>query len=212
VGVFGAGKLVPAFETAPTRDLAFVSHVLALRTVTSERWSNHVGHVEAFPWGAGLCARQHVALKFVELVHRLNVNGILGRRGTQLSSGEDDLFSWASVAGGQGFGVFPQLQVTHLIPAERVGDAYVLRWLRSHACSHGVLGYLLTGVRPSRLTAVEGVRMLFHAMRDGPFAMRCHVAQVQGRRDAVAFITDNRLEPLTAPYRLERAVPLPPGL
>jgi hypothetical protein len=196
LGTFGAGTLVPEFETEPVRELRRIGHMLALRHVASERWSNHLKDVESFPWGAGLCTRKDVALRFVDLVERLNLQGILGRRGAQLLCGEDDLFSWASAAGGQGFGVFPQLRITHLIPAERISDAYLLRWTRAHAYSHGVLDFLLGGVRPARLGAVEGARILFHAMRHGAFAGRYGWANVSGRRDAARFIAANRLEPL----------------
>jgi len=196
LGVFGAGALVPEFERPPVRELRLIEHVLALRTVPSERWSNHLRDVESFPWGAGLCARKDVALRFVDLVQRLNVQGILGRRGKELLCGEDDLFSWASAAAGQGFGVFPQLRITHLIPAERVDDGYLLRWIRAHAYSHGVLGFLLKGEQPSPLTAVDGARILVHGIRNGLFAMRYDLARVTGTRDATTFITENRLTPL----------------
>jgi glycosyltransferase involved in cell wall biosynthesis len=199
LGVFGAGTLVPEFERNPVRELRLIGHVLALRTVSSERWSNHLSDVGSFPWGAGLCARKDVALRFVDLVQRLNVQGVLGRKGKQLLCGEDDLFSWASAAAGRGFGVFPQLRITHLVPAERVDDAYLLRWIRGHAYSHGVLGFLLKGERPSALTAVDGARMLVHGIRDGLFAMRCDLARVTGTRDATTFITQNRLTPLSLP-------------
>ena len=196
LGTFGAGTLVPEFETVPARELRLIGHMLALRSVASERWSNHLKDVESFPWGAGLCTRKDVALRFVDLVQRLNLQRILGRRGAELLCGEDDLFCWASVAGGQGFGLFPQLRITHLIPAERVSDAYLLRWTRAHAYSHGVLDFLLSGVRPSPLGAIEVTRILFRTMRAGVFAGRYGWANVRGRRDAARFIAANRLEPL----------------
>jgi glycosyltransferase involved in cell wall biosynthesis len=195
LGVFGAGTIVPEFERSPVRELRLITPVLALRTVPSERWSNHLGDVVSFPWGAGLCARRDVALRFVDLVQRLNVHGILGRRGKELLCGEDDLFSWASAAAGLGFGVFPQLRIMHLIAAERVDDAYLLRWIRGHAYSHGVLGFLLKGERPPAFSAVDCARMLVHGIRDGLFALRYDLARIKGARDATAFITENGLTP-----------------
>ena len=60
---------------------------------------------------------------------------ILDRNGEQLFAGGDDVFSWACVGGGQGFGLFPDLRVTHLISAARLTRRYYLRLIHDHALS-----------------------------------------------------------------------------
>ena len=198
LGVFGAGRLEPEFEVAPPRELTPLLSFLALRSVTTERWSNHLQDSACYPWGAGLIVRREVAARFAGLIRDLNITELLGRRGGQLFCAEDDLFSWAAVPLGQGFGLFPQLQVTHLINAGRVTRAYFLRLLRAHAFSHAVLDFLLQETPPPSLHATSVLRTLVHGVRDGLFAMKCDLAVARGRKDATRFIASNALRPLGA--------------
>jgi hypothetical protein len=70
----------------------------------------------------------------------LNVTEVLGRRGQQLLCGEDDLFSWASVRSGLGFGLFPELRITHLILAERLNRQYYKKLL-SQPAARSILSF-----------------------------------------------------------------------
>jgi glycosyltransferase involved in cell wall biosynthesis len=115
LGVFGAGVLEPEFEKEPARELAPHLWRLALRRVPVARWSNNTEDFDSLPWGAGLCVKRRVAEAYPQLLGQLSVTALLDRRGGQLFAGGDDVFSWAAVLGGQGFGVFPELSVTHLI-------------------------------------------------------------------------------------------------
>ena len=76
---------------------------------------------------------------------------MLGRRGRELFSGEDDLFSWVSSSLGLGFGIFPQLRLTHLISAGRLSRRYLLRLIHDKTFSHSVRDYMLTGIAPRRI-------------------------------------------------------------
>jgi hypothetical protein len=147
-----------------------------------------------------------VADYYRELVTQLNASSVLGRRRQQLFCGEDDVFSWAAAACGLGFGIFPDLQVTHLISAERLNQAYFIRLLRAHAFSHGVLDFLRDGTRHPRFDPLQYPRMLFHGIRHGLFAMRCHRATLRGRGDANQFISERKLQPLNifAPPKRQR--------
>ena len=92
---------------------------------------------------------------YQQLVYGLGVSDVVGRHGERLSAGDDELFSWAASGAGQGFGVFPELRVTHLILARRLGHGYFLRLTHDHAFSHSVLRYLLTGAKPRRVDLSE---------------------------------------------------------
>jgi hypothetical protein len=151
-------------------------------------------------------------LEFVALIDQFNASHVLGRRGDQLFCAEDDLFSWAAARTRRGFGVFPELRLTHLIPEARLSREYFIRLVRAHSYSHGVLRYLLLGYPPERGNLLNAVRMLAHGVRRGTFSMQCRRASFQGADDAARFIAEHRLQtlpgadaPQPAPARKTRA-------
>jgi glycosyltransferase involved in cell wall biosynthesis len=196
LGVFGSGKLEPEFEIPPPSELVPLLPMLALRSVPSAIWSNNPKDHESIPWGAGLAVTRGVADHYLEIVKAMNVNSFLDRRGQQLFSGGDDLFSWASVGLKRGFGIFPELRVRHLISAGRLSRSYFLRLLHDHSFSHGVLRYLLSGARPRPPDLFRQMRMLLHGLRNGPFSMRCHWASARGEDKAARFVSENELRPV----------------
>ncbi len=196
LGVFGAGALEPEFETEPTPELAPHLWRLALRQVPAARWSNNTEDFDCVPWGAGLCLRRSVTENYRKLLERLNITELLDRRGERLFAGGDDVFSWASVLGGLGFGVFPELRVTHLIPAGRLNQGYFLRLIQDHAFSHGVLSYMRVGMQPRRLGLLQYLRLLIHGIKHGRFSMKCQWVAARGMNQARRFISNHRLEPL----------------
>jgi hypothetical protein len=119
-----------------------------------------------------------------------------------LFSGEDDLFSWAAAADGRGFGIFPELRITHLISAGRLNRGYFVRLIHDHAFSHGVLSYLLAGLPPRRSGPDRYVRLLLHGIRKGRFSMRCRRAALRGEDAAARFLSENGLRPLGEVPRL----------
>ena len=148
------------------------------------------------PWGAGLCVTLKIACHFMELVERLGAKA-LGPRGRQnLYRGDDDLFSWASVFGGQGFGVFPELRVTHLIPAERLSRRYLLRFVHDHRFSAGVLNYLLSADEPKGMDLFCIAHVILHGVRNGRFAMQCKWAAARGTDKAKRYIVERELRPV----------------
>jgi len=197
LGAFGAGKLEPEFEIQPAAELQPRLSMLALRTVPVAMWSNNPKDASSYPWGAGLCATRPTAEEFVRLIERLNIHKVLGRRGTQLFCGEDDLFSWAAVSAGYGFGIFPELQVKHLISAGRLSRSYFLRLIQGQQFSQAVIAYLMAGVPQSpSISLTHRSRILLHGLRHGTFAMQFEFASARGRRDAARFITEHKLRPL----------------
>lgn len=97
------------------------------------------------PVGAGLCIRKEAALAYATAVRADPIRSALDRRAGQLSSGGDnDLVFTALHAGGE-VGYFPELALSHLIPASRLEAGYLARlnrgiqrsWVRVLAL-HGV--------------------------------------------------------------------------
>lgn len=206
LGAFGAGRLEPAFEVQPPPEIRPHLPLLALRSVSTARWSNNVRDDESIPWGAGLCVRRPVAHLYRQFVASLEAVAVLDRTGEELFSGGDDVFAWVAASAGYGFGIFPQLSVTHLIGAGRLNQRYFLRLIHDHALSGSVLQYLLAGIEPRRIQWVRYVHLLLHGLRNGPFSMRCQWAQSRGEDRAARFILAKRLQPVAmAP---ERRLPL----
>jgi glycosyltransferase involved in cell wall biosynthesis len=196
ISVFGAGKLEGEFEVEPARVVKRMLPRLALRNVPRAHWSNNPRDSYTIPWSAGMGLRRSLGPAYERLVADLHVTTILGRRGGDLFAGEDDLFSWAAASLGSGFGIFPQLEVKHLISADRVQPNYFIRLVHDHSLSHAVLQYMLAGVPPRQLDWIRRARLVPHGLKNGSFSMRCQWAALRGEDDAAGFISSRDLEPL----------------
>jgi glycosyltransferase involved in cell wall biosynthesis len=196
LAVFGAGILEPEFEIQPPAELNSLLFLLALRSVPAPRWSNHPQDGSCLPFGAGLCVHRKTAGQCAALVEKLKVGTVLGRKGGELLfQHEDDLFSWVAAGAGQGFGIFPELRITHLISAGRLNRAYFLRLIYYSTFSHWILHYLLAGDQPEKNSFFRAFRTGLHALRNGLFSARCQWARTKGEDRAAHFILENQLSP-----------------
>jgi hypothetical protein len=109
------------------------------------------------------------------------------------------LFSWAAVRSGTGFGVFPELRLTHLIGADHSSNAYLLRLEHDHHFSDTVLAYLLTGDRSASSWLLKFPRLLGHGLRRGVLSMMFRWAQIRGTEQGLRYIKERHLLPLRAP-------------
>jgi glycosyltransferase involved in cell wall biosynthesis len=198
LGVIGAGVLEPEFAIPPPAELVPYLGNLSLRCVSDRFWSTNTKDLVSVPWGAGLCVRRGVSESYQQLLNKLNVTDLLDRRGERLFSNGDVVFSWASVAGRQGFGVFPELHVTHLIPADRLTPKYFLQLAHDSSLSSGVLDYLREGVKPgdNHSRAEQWIRLILHGIRRGFFSMRLKRAVSVGMDDARHIIEQRHLWPV----------------
>jgi glycosyltransferase involved in cell wall biosynthesis len=198
LGTFGAGYLEPEFEIQPPPEIRPRLNLLAIRTVAGARWSNNVKDADSIPWGAGLCVRRDVADAYEILIDAmgLDVTAVLGRRGQELFAGEDDIFSWVAASVGCGFGIFPELRLTHVIPAGRLNRRYLLKLIHDRAFSHGIRQYMLAGTGPRRIDAFTHVHLLLHGIRRGRFSMQCQWAASRGEDAAARFAVEKRLQPV----------------
>jgi glycosyltransferase involved in cell wall biosynthesis len=193
LGVLGAGRLEPEFEIPAPAELHSRLNLLALRTTPVPQWSNNPNDHTCLPFGAGMVVTRYIAARYCEFVEKLHIGDILGPRGDQLFRGDDDLFSWASAASGLGFGIFPQLQVTHLISAGRLTHSYFLRLIRDHAYSNCILHYLVAGTTLAPFDPIRIVHLALHALRNGIFSARCQWATSVGESKAARFVSANGL-------------------
>jgi hypothetical protein len=143
IGVYGGG-IRPEFEHAPPeRVRPYLGH-LALREVEKPRWSNLPTASESEPWGAGLCVRRRVAEAYVAYSLE-KPNRLSDRRGTQLDSSGDTEICMVALGAGWGMAVFPELQITHLIPAFRLEESYLLRLVEGLEFSWALIGHRFRG-------------------------------------------------------------------
>jgi hypothetical protein len=198
LAAFGAGVLAAEFETAPSASVQHWLPMLGIRHVDHVHWSNNPDDSASIPWGAGLCVRRTTGVAYAQFVEEIEGAAHLDRCGDRLFSGGDDLFSWLAAATSQGFGVFPTLRLTHMLRAERLRPAYLLRLIHDHAYSHAILRVMTGGSQPSRFGVPDMVRILLHGVRRGVFSMQAQWAAARGMAAAARYVADHGVRNLSA--------------
>lgn len=196
IGVFGAGILEAEFEEEPEKVVRPWLDIGFARSVSRPTWTNNVTDYFCTPWGAGLCVTQRSATRYSQIVRQLRTSNVLDRNGQRLFCGGDDLFSWLCIGSDTGFGIFPELRITHLISAGRVRHDYLVRLQHGHSFSLAVLRYMVYGTNPRPVTVLGRFRIIAHGVKRGWFSMHCKWSQSRGTADAIRFISDQRLQPL----------------
>jgi hypothetical protein len=124
LGAWG-GTCLGEFEIEPPAELGTWICGLVLEKVTAPVWAKlRIGSAAAPP-GAGLVVRQKLARHYRELVRHEPLRLSLDRAGTKLGSGGDTDMALSGFDLGLGTGKFPELELTHLIPAQRLTLEYL---------------------------------------------------------------------------------------
>ena len=122
------GKLAPRFASQPPQWLRPFYGNLALRdlgeTVLLAEWDNTYPANAAV--GAGMGIRRIALIEYRADATNSHA-AIADRTAGQLSSGGDNDIVLATLRAGWQTGYFPQLRLTHIIPAERTQFAYICR-------------------------------------------------------------------------------------
>ena len=125
------GKSLPLFETQPPVWLHEFYGNLALRDLGNDLiiagWDNK--YPDAAPIGAGMAIRREALKSYIEKITSGKSN-ISDRSGTSLSSGGDNDMVLEILKSGWQVGYFPQLELQHIIPAQRMEVAYLARLAR----------------------------------------------------------------------------------
>ncbi|MEI7911047.1 MAG: glycosyltransferase [Verrucomicrobiota bacterium] len=163
LGVWG-GTNLPDFEVPPPAWIDDFRHLLACAVVEEDCWSNLKFSYATIPPTAGMCLRRVVADAFVASVQNDPRRKCLGRVGKhQLTGAEDMDLAMTACDIGLGTGLFTCLQLTHLIPAYRLTEDYMLRLSEGAAyCAH--LLHALRG-RPPTHNRSSGVRTILGSLR-----------------------------------------------
>ncbi len=129
-----SGKSIPEYEVTPEPWIKSFHQILALRdlgnsVLVEAHDSEERNYPHCAPVGAGMVIRR---LAFMAYHSATNDNSLsLGRKGKQLTSGEDNDIILTILSSGWSVGYFPQLKLTHLISANRLNKDYMARLNRA---------------------------------------------------------------------------------
>lgn len=122
-----SGHIEPEYEVSPPRWIRRFEPSLAVRRLAEEHLAFATGptHTESFPVGAGCVIRAEVLCAYCKsLESGLRIEG---RRGSELSAGEDLDIALFALHGGWRVGVSGRLRLHHLIPPNRLRPSYLGR-------------------------------------------------------------------------------------
>jgi hypothetical protein len=154
LGAWGSGSIQAEFEVKPSEPVIKFLPYLALRETASPQWSNVASCWQAMPWGAGLCVRTPVAVAYCQSCEGSSIE-ISGRSGSSPFSGEDKEIALTSCAQGSGFGIFPDLKLTHLIPRHRISEDYIVRMVEFTKLCDLLLDYKWLNIIPDSPMSVK---------------------------------------------------------
>jgi glycosyltransferase involved in cell wall biosynthesis len=127
------GKSIPEFETPPADWIREFFPLLALRDLgekpetasglTSSTAARH-GYPRCAPIGAGMVLRRDAVESWLNNSHPTTLPD---RRGAALTSAGDNDLVFSVLRAGWSVGYFPELRLTHLIPARRLDARYLAR-------------------------------------------------------------------------------------
>jgi glycosyltransferase involved in cell wall biosynthesis len=125
------GPVLPEWETPPP-DWSYPFHgLLALRDLGPSPRIATGGPTATWPdfapVGAGLVIRRSAALGYANAISSDSRRRTLDRTGGSLASGGDNDLVFTALHAGGDIGYFPELALTHLIPAGRLDPTYLAR-------------------------------------------------------------------------------------
>ncbi|MFN6481894.1 MULTISPECIES: glycosyltransferase [unclassified Nostoc] len=189
IGAWG-GQIRPEFEVPPPSWAKPYLGNLAIREFERDRWSNLIEQYETTPCGAGLCIRKVVAEKYSELVRKDPKRADMDRKGKMLTSCGDSDLAFTACDIGLGTGMFTSLNLTHLIPSNRLKEDYLLRLVEGLAYSQTILAYFRGTILAQQFWRSSKIYSLYLGLRYGFRVSRFHQAEQKGRRLALKEITN----------------------
>ena len=197
LGAWG-GQAIAEFEEQPPEWTKPFWEKLAIREIDQDKWSNLVHQNDTTPYGAGLCIRKIIAEKYSELVHTDPKRSKLGRTGkaenssTLLMACEDIDMAFTACDLGFGTGLFRTLKLTHLMPANRLQEAYLLKLIEGLTYSVAVLESF-RGKTPLRYSWRAKILNYFRRLFLNPRERRFRDAHFRGLNLAIREIENSDL-------------------
>lgn len=199
LGAFG-GAIHGEYEVPPPAWAEGHLGLLAIRDCRRESWTNEPYGSQSTPVGAGMCIRTSVAQAYAAATAADPVKGSLGRAGTSMMACEDTEMAHTSFEMGLGVGIFPQLSLRHLIPADRLDQPYMLRVAEGRQASIVVMRALRGDSTPHPMSdhpakrVYSWLRLAFLPS----FERRLALAEVRGHRRGEAIVRTMRAARPTA--------------
>ena len=133
VGLFG-GKALPNFLKHSPEDwvIGYIG-LLGCRDLGENEMISTIeeSKVDEYPYfspiGTGMCIRKKVFLTYLKEIENNDFRKNLGRKGSALTSGEDNDIVITALKNGWQVGYFPQLFIEHIIPESRTTLEYLGR-------------------------------------------------------------------------------------
>jgi glycosyltransferase involved in cell wall biosynthesis len=125
LGAWG-GEIRPKFEIKPPTWLDPYLGLLAIRRVSTIKWSNLYSY-ETAPVGAGLCVRKKIAAHYAKKTKQNIEKTALDRAGSNFNSFGDYDLAFTACDLGYGIGQFPNLKISHIIPRSRMTIDYICK-------------------------------------------------------------------------------------
>jgi glycosyltransferase involved in cell wall biosynthesis len=183
LGTWGAGMIQGQFEVEPPATVQPYLGNIAVFQSSQDAWSNATQNNHALPCGAGLCVRRDVAETYAqEMVNKPGRN-CLGRRGTRLTSCEDEDLAMTSCKLGLGTARLMALRLTHLIPKERLTEDYFLRLNQGFGYSKIMLNYI-HGIPNYKRSPLRVLLERYRSRKKDDFSKKLENAWRQGEAEA----------------------------
>lgn len=157
LGAWG-GQIMPEFEEEPPSWTKPYWWLLAIREFERDRWSNLAEQYQTTPCGAGLCLRKVVAEKYAELVYAQPERAGMDRKGKLLTCAGDMDMAFVACDLNLGTGQFTALKLTHLMPASRLQEDYLLKLREGESYSTILLKFFRGKIPPKRPWLIELLR------------------------------------------------------
>lgn len=133
------GRSLPVWEMDPPTWFDELGISLACRDLGEERieshWDNSNNlnrkYPDCAPIGAGMGIRKCAFASYVNSVSNNSIRTKLGRRGNDLSSGEDNDMILSILVEGWKVAYLPELILEHLIPAKRLSISYLENYIEA---------------------------------------------------------------------------------
>jgi glycosyltransferase involved in cell wall biosynthesis len=192
LGTWGGG-ITPRYEDPGLAITESLHPLLTLRTVSGNIWSNDINHHSSTPWGAGLCIRRTVAEQYAKEISEAPKRVNLDLQGQSLLYGGDTDITFTGCRMGLGKGVFPRLQLEHLIPKHRCAPEYLCRVAEGRGYSAVLHHLLLHGQLPPPprpWNPVAWARLLYGRAKLSAVEYQVEVAHERGYRRAFAELSN----------------------
>jgi glycosyltransferase involved in cell wall biosynthesis len=181
------GSSIPKYEIEPPENLRpWLPNELRINQLTTSLWTFGRKNNEAVPSGAGMVVRRRHADYYRELVLNDPIRRAFDHNGIMLGACKAWDMALCGYELGLQTGRFPELELTHLIPAEQLTLRYIEQTNEDYAYSNTVLDFILnSGKGFSPKIPLRGVRAIIVKMlkfvESGRVERRIQQAQEKGR-------------------------------